>query len=471
MAFKKFFAIKDNTITDASKFGGTTRATGSNMGLADALEVFKVYGSITTSSIEKSRILVQFDTNEIITKRTAGDIPASGSVSFYLNLYNARTPFTVPSGSTLLLQPTSQSWAEGRGLDMDEYKDLGESNWISASSTTAWTAQGGDYLSTYNLTSSLTTGLEDISVDATDLVEAWIAGTTANYGWGISFSGSAETNNQTYYTKKFFARSSEYFFKRPTIEARWDSSVKDQRGDFYASSSLLSTDNVQEIYLYNSFRGSMRNIPGVDTGAVYVQIFDAASGGTNLSASVAVDYPITGGYTDTGIYSASFDLNTTSSTVYDRWYDSTLGTCFYTGTLSIKTNTAQPTAKKEPLILNITNLEDKYSRSETNTRVRLFTRKRNWSPTLYTVANNTIENYFVDNTYYKVMRKVDNTDVVPYGTGSVAYTLLSYDASGSYFDFDFSSLEAGYAYEFKFIIKEGSNYSEYPEGFRFRVED
>jgi hypothetical protein len=471
MAFKKFFASADNTITDASKFGSATRATGSNMGLADALEVFKVYGSITTSSIETSRILIEFDTSEISTQRTAGNIPASGSVNFFLNLYNARTPFTVPSGSTLLLQPVSRSWVEGRGLDMDEYKDLGKSNWVSSSATTAWTTAGGDYLSTYNVTASLTTGLEDVSVDVTDLVEAWISGTTTNYGWGVHLSGSAETNDQTYYTKKFFSRSSEFFFKRPTIEARWDSSVKDQRGDFYASSSLLSTDNIQEIYLYNYFRGTLQNIPSVGTGAIYVQLFTSASGGTNLSASVSVTYPVVGGYTDVGMYSASFDLDTTRSTVYDRWYNAALDTCFFTGTLEVKSLTAQANAKQEPLVLAVTNLEDKYSRSETNTRVRLFTRKRNWSPTLYTVANNTIENYFVDNMYYKVSRMIDNTDVISYGTGSVEYTLLSYDDQGSYFDFDFSSLEAGYAYEFKFIIKEGSNYSEYPEGFRFRVED
>ena len=70
MAYKKFFANKDNTITNASKFGGTTRATGSNMGLADSVEIFKLYGNITTSSVEQSRALFEFDTAEINTART-----------------------------------------------------------------------------------------------------------------------------------------------------------------------------------------------------------------------------------------------------------------------------------------------------------------------------------------------------------------------------------------------------------------
>ena len=472
MAFKKFFATKDNTITNASPFGGTTRATGSNMGFADSLEIFKIYANVSTSSIETSRAIIEFDTTEITTARSAGRIPASGSTSFYLNLYNARTPFTVPRNVDLIVQAISTEWIEGSGMDMDEYKDLGKSNWVSASTTTPWATAGGDFLDSaiYNKTFRLTDGTEDLSIDISDLVEDWIGGTIPNYGVIVRLSGSAETNSDSYYTKKFFARSSEFFFKRPTIEARWNSSIKDQRGDFYVSSSMLSTENLHTIYLYNNFRGTPTNIPAIGTGNIYVKIFDAEAGGTELSSSVSVNYPITGGFANTGLYSCSFDLDTTASTVYDRWYDSTLSTCFYTGTINLKSYDAQESNKIEPLILSITNLKNAYSTAETDTRVRLYTRKRNWSPTIFTVAKTTIENYFVDNIYYKVVRKVDNEDVVGYGTGSVNHTLLSYDKEGSYFDFDFSSLEAGFMYEFKFIIKQGTIYNEYPTGFKFRVE-
>jgi len=448
------------------------RATGSNMGAADSVEIFKICGQASTSSIELSRVLIEFDVADINAKRTSGDIPLSGSVNFFLNMYNAKTPFTVPNDFTLLVQPVSTSWAEGRGLDMEEYKDDGVSNWMSGTELGAWVTTGSDYTSAsgFNFTASFTTGIEDLSLDITKLIEDWINGVMPNYGFGVRLSGAAETDTTTYYTKKFFARSSEFFFKRPTIEARWNSSVKDQRGDFYASSSLLKEDNIQTIYLYNNFRGSPRTIPAIGTGPIYVQVFDKAAGGNNLSADVSVTYPIVGGYAGTGSYSASFDLNTTASTVYDRWYNAALTTCFYTGTLNVNSFSAYSTTKKDPLVLNITNLEDEYSRSVTNGRIRLFTRKRNWSPAIYTVANTDIQNYFVDNMYYKVRRLIDDKDIVKYGTGSMQYTLLSYDISGSYFDFDFSSLEAGYSYEFKFIIKEGSNYNEYPQGFRFRVE-
>lgn len=83
MAIKKYIADKDNTITNAFDLNLSTRATGSNMGAADILEVFSIYGQNTTSSIELSRALVQFPISDIISDRAAGTVPASGSVRFF----------------------------------------------------------------------------------------------------------------------------------------------------------------------------------------------------------------------------------------------------------------------------------------------------------------------------------------------------------------------------------------------------
>jgi len=473
MAFKKYFATKDNTITNAFKADLEFRATGSNMGAADSIEVFKIYGQATTSSSELSRALLEFNSTEISSSRDDGKIPASGSVNFFLNLYNARHPFTVPNDFTLLIQPISRSWTEGRGLDMEEYKDDGLSNWLSASSTAAWTTSGGDFHSGsgYNKTAVFTTGVEDLSVDITNIVEDWMSGSLENYGLGVRLSGSAETSTTTYYTKKFFARSSEFFFKRPTIEARWDSSLKDERASFYVSSSLLtSSENLNTIYLYNRFRRDLRNIPAIGTGSIYVKIFDTVAGDNELSSSITVSYPITGGLHETGIYSCSLDLNTTSSTVYDRWFDSTMSTCFFTGAISVKQIAALSNDYKEDYFFKITNLKEEYSRKETNARIKLYTRKKNWSPTIYTVAKTDIENYIIENIYYKIRRTIDNFTIVDYGTGSLNHTLLSYDVSGSYFNFDMSTLESGYTYEYSFLVKEGSNYLEQPQKFKFRVE-
>ena len=50
MAISKYTATKYNTISDAFRFNLSTKATGSNMGFADTLEVFTIYGQVSSSS-------------------------------------------------------------------------------------------------------------------------------------------------------------------------------------------------------------------------------------------------------------------------------------------------------------------------------------------------------------------------------------------------------------------------------------
>ena len=49
MAIKRYFATKDNTITNAFKSNLLTRATGSNMGASDILEAFVIHGQTSAS--------------------------------------------------------------------------------------------------------------------------------------------------------------------------------------------------------------------------------------------------------------------------------------------------------------------------------------------------------------------------------------------------------------------------------------
>ena len=50
MAIKKYVASKDNTITNAFGIDLNTRSTGSNMGAADILEIFSIYGQAAITS-------------------------------------------------------------------------------------------------------------------------------------------------------------------------------------------------------------------------------------------------------------------------------------------------------------------------------------------------------------------------------------------------------------------------------------
>ena len=229
MAIKRYFADKDNTISNAFRSDLVTRGTGSNMGASDILEVFSIYGQANSSSVEKTRFLIEFPMSGIDADRTANVIPDAGNVEFYLKLYNAKHPFTLPFQYDLNVLAISSSWQEGVGLDMEEYTDLTYdqlgSNWIKRSGSASWTSEGGDFHALPIYSASFPIGNEDLEVNVTSLVEEWLDGTKENYGFGIKLPDDLETGEISYYTKKFFARGTGDWFRRPVLEARWDSTI------------------------------------------------------------------------------------------------------------------------------------------------------------------------------------------------------------------------------------------------------
>ena len=155
MSIRRYKPEADTTITNAYKGSLTTRATGSNMGESDVLEVFNLYAQAGSTSSEQSRILIKFPTTGIASDRAAGVVPASGKVNFYLKLYNVPHGETLPTNFNLEVTPLEKAWDEGHGLDMEEYSDMGATgvgntfggtgaSWTVASSGVNWTTAGGD---------------------------------------------------------------------------------------------------------------------------------------------------------------------------------------------------------------------------------------------------------------------------------------------------------------------------------------
>jgi len=617
MAIKRYYATKDNTITNAFKQNLSTRGISGNMGQSDILEVFSIYAQASSStglSSELSRVLIEFDTTAINLDRTAGVIPASGSVNFFLKMYDAEHTQTTPKNYTLLVQPISQSWNEGLGLDMEDYSDEDASNYVFASSgvpwadisgratatietvvkesltagtftltdaantsttykfvtgvnvsanTTAYTpgttvnigidgmasgdagatadqiiarinagtnigftasktgnnvritqntpgtvgnkanaqdsgmgsfvvnnftnganVEGGSYVNSdeYTFNQSFDTGFENLEVDVSHLVEDWIKGPASNglsnFGFGVRLTGSDETATDSFYTKMFFGRGSQFFHKRPIIEARWDDSKKDNRGDFFLSSSLVpASDNLMNLYLYNIVRGQLTDIPAVGTGKIKVSIYSGSTAPTGAKlflpeggGVVATgDLNITGTHIETGIYSCSFAYASSSITkLFDVWHSGSIE--YHTGSaITVQTFNSQNYNFDQKYVSKVTNLRAVYSRNE-KVRFRLYTRQKDWSPTIYTVANNDIETSIIDNAYYRFTRVSDNLNVIPFGTGSLNHTRLSYDSNGSYFDLEMDLFDSDAVYELSFAYLINGSYVEQPERFRFRVE-
>ena len=116
------------------------------------------------------------------------------------------------------------------------------------------------------------------------------------------------------------------------------------------------------------------------------------------------------------------------------------------------------------------NLKNQYSAKD-NVKLRLYARKKNWSPNIYSVAKNKPESLTLVSSSYRLIRIVDQLEVVSHGYGSPKYSCLSYDVSGNYFNFDMSMLEPGYQYGFKFSIYDDytNSFEEQPYIFKFRV--
>jgi hypothetical protein len=513
MGIKRYYSSLDNTITNAYQSNMLTRATASNMGAADVVEVFSIYAQQSTGSAEEARILIQFPMSNITTDRNAGLIPASGSVKFVLNLYNAEHTETLPRDFTLDVLAISSEWEEGFGLDMDNYTDKSKdhigSNWVRRAGTTAWTTQGGDYHLEPAYSATFDVGTEDMEVDITGLVEEWVASEKSNYGIGIKLSSSYQPSSsanltgstKSYYTKKFFGRTSEYFFKRPNIEARWEGARKDHRGDFFYSSSLSpAAENLNTIYFYNVIRGRLKNIPSAlegagsgGTGSIYVSLFSGSSDnsepfggalvlpadGTYVNSTM--NTVVTGGYVSTGVYSASFAVTGTQdiNKLFDVWFlggngqsHSNTTIQYHTGAIYPKVLGAYDYNPSMNYVVSMPNLKSRYFSGQTE-RFRLHVRKKNWSPSVYTRVVDTPETLTIESASYAIVRTIDNETVIQYGTGSNNYSSLSYDVSGNYFDFDMNLLEPGYMYGFKFSFYEDavSSYREQPYLFKFKVEN
>jgi hypothetical protein len=477
MSIKRYVANKDTTITNAFKDNLTTRATDANMGASDILDIFSIYGQATTSSLEASRILLQFPVNNILSDRNNSKIGLSGSTQFILKLSNAPHGDSTPSDFDLIVSAVSSSWNEGLGLDMESYTDTGPANWLSASTTQAWNSEGGDYIG-QEFVQHFDTGLEDLEIDITPLVENWLTGSISNNGIGIKLSSSLENSTTSYYVKKFFARGSEFFFKRPWIEARTRDFLKDDRNNFTISSSLLdSSDNLNTLVLYNRVKGKLKNIPSIGTGSgLSVSLYAGINAPTGVAqilhnGATKVD----AGFYKTGIYTASVGIKTTSSYLFDVWFsgstvENSSSTVFATGSIIYtKEHDASFENQAQEYIINITNLKNSYKTNE-QTRFNLFAREKEWSPNLYHISSKYLENVIIEEIFYKIIRIQDNFEVIPYGTGAFEHTRMSFDDTGNYFDLDMSLLEPGYSYGIKLGYKFGDDFNEFKEIFKFRVE-
>lgn len=478
MGIRRHTASKDATITNAFKPDNRTRATASNTGKADSLEVFHKF---TTGSIpgigsdreEDSRILIEFDISRILNDKK------SDTADYYLRLENVKHHETLPENYDLSVKPINKDWKEGFGVDLDNYSDPGYTSgasgefgvtWDYAKSGSQWNTGGGDFHSSPAFSDHFPNGPEDMRVEITSLVDEWISGSKSNHGVGIKLTSSQETGSQSYYTKKFSARGTEFFHSKPVIEERWDSHVEDDRHDFFPSSSVApSGTNLNKIHFYNRNRGQLNKIPG--DPEVYVKVYRNSDYTNEVTGSaISPNNPITASldYAGKGRYDAELALDSTASVLYDEWYSGS--DVLHQDSISLNQTGSENLARRDnEFIVSIPNLRKEYRRDD-NPRLRVTTRKKDTNPTVYTSNKGCPQLDIVKDMYYKISRTLDNHEVISYGTGAVDHTRLSYDASGSYFDMNTKLLQSDMGYKIEFARNIDGRLNEFDEEFEFRVE-
>lgn len=441
MGWYRIFPTADTWISDRIVSDDTAvLATGSNMGLSPSLSVFAYEPEVLTGSVDLARALVKFNVTELSGKIYDDGIIPSSSVTYYLKMFNMEHDDTLPTSYDMFVYPLSQSWDEGVGLDEDEFLDKGFANWYQPTSTTSWTTSGSDFLtSSYGSGSQhFDRGHEDLEVDITDIVINWLTGSIAQNGVCVKLGDTEETSGQDYFRKAFHSRESKYVDRMPYIEARWDDVKKDNRNNF-------AYDQYSHLYLYNFVRGELTNL----TEPVVCRIRDNL-----IEASASYTMSITASRAETGIYSASFYVENTASfsaSWNDVWHSASRA--YMTGTFTPLVLTGSQIDQYDEFDLDVVNLKRVYGVNE-EARIIVNVRKRDYVTHVGALssASLAIEREYIEKMYYSIENETTGEMVIPFGTGSVAYTQMSYNGDGNYFNIWMSSFVPGYSYRIKFLI-------------------
>ena len=234
---------------DATIYENTQSA---NTGIDEILEISKVVSSSMEPGVFNSRILIDFNTDEVSQSIGTGEITDTNGndPKFFIKLFNLSQE-QVPFNYTLAIAPVSESWNMGLGKSTHSPLTKEGVSWKyrdGYTPNTRWgspgvAVPGGTTVteSGYVRTQSFDNMSADIDIDISALVtSSFISGELAyqNNGYLIQRSGSQETDGVRYGSLKFFSAETHTIYS-PRLEVKWDDST-------HATGSLkaLTADNI-----------------------------------------------------------------------------------------------------------------------------------------------------------------------------------------------------------------------------------
>lgn len=481
---------KDAYITNKIVQG--KRKTTANVGAAGTLDLFKLHGlsfSGSTPNTELSRILIHFDLEGLKTLVQQGKIDVNDS-SFWceLRLKDVYGGQPTPVDFNVSIFPLSASFDEGIGRDVSYYSDGDVCNWLTSSKGTTWVTAGcgmscdaqsspGDYItSSINIGSTEVTqrflkGTEDLVVDVTAIVSATISGEIPDRGFRISFKDDLETNNETYFVKRFASKDAFDESKHPVIVVGFDDSISDD-------SQNLTFDTNCKLSLYNYVGGELSNLisgssltPITGDNCLNLKLSTQVSGGyydlyfTGSQFSYGTS-PVTGTY-QSQIFVPSNDavikakIALSGSVEFTPSWMSLDGTVtYYTGeVVTVSTPSRSGSRGLKKYSVSVYDTKSTYKEDEeVYVRVNIFDQT---SPIIKLVKVPVeLKGIVLKNVYYQIRDAITGETVVPFDEVKNS-TRVSSDSFGMFFKFYTSGLVVGRTYTIDLMIKHSGTIEKF----------
>jgi hypothetical protein len=455
----------------------------SNVGIAGSLDLFKLYGFTSSGSvpnIELSRLLIHFDMSSLNNAVYSGTLkPEYNSFWAKIHLYDVYGGQPTPDRFTVSITPLAQSFDEGRGKDVVYYGDFDACNFLTASSigNTQWIVSGcanagipdsspHDYFTgSWEHTQYFNTGEEDLEVDVTNVVREILTGTIENHGFRIALTPEEETDDYTYFVKRFASRHAYDDSKHPKLIIGFDDSIRDD-------SQGLSLDSHGTLFLYNYDNG----VPS-----------DITSGSTPVSnLKLKLQLPVSGGSYElifsgsrysSGLYSASVYVPSTDPIIMSAfsssgsivkmtpiWGSIDDSITFLTGTqVNVRTaNRGSITISPKNFVVTVHGLHDVHRSDEiAQLRVNVF----DYASPFITVVKVPVNSPgafqgIVSDAFYSVRDAVTQEVVIPFDVEHGS-TRLSSDAESLFFNLDMSNLTKNHTYVIDILLYVGGKQQRY----------
>ena len=242
---RSFFATKDTFINSGSNLIDGTTFQNKNTGKDEVLELKKVF--FNREFHAPTRVLIQFDTDEINNYITSSNVPSN--YKLHLRLFETDGTSGLSETYNIAAYPLSESWDEGVGKEADDPKTTDGCSWLyrknrDGVTEISWADNGGTYIAGDEVTQSFSLSSPDIDMDVTNIAKKWFSGENKNYGLLLRLSGSRETSTGSFEDLKFFSRQTNTIYS-PKLEVRWDDSSHS-----FGSLIPLDVSGNTENYLY-----------------------------------------------------------------------------------------------------------------------------------------------------------------------------------------------------------------------------